>query len=352
MIQAPARPRPTLRSPRPAPRPASIAPWLCAALLAAALTGCGQPAEPVQAAGAAVSPGATQAGSGQAPSSSPSKGTGPLASIAAPGAAGHTVYAARGLACEQCHPCGQRIAGGHAVAWMDAASPGFHAFSANAGLAGCGSCHGAALDGVGGTTTVACAQCHGAAWRTSCTLCHGGTDSQSGAPPRATWGNSADAVRAGAHTAHLGATHGLSAPVACATCHVVPADALAAGHVASGIATVTFSGLASSGVATAPSWSRSGATCSNVYCHGGKYAGNATYAGSALTPSWTGTAATAAACGSCHKAPPSSAAHASVTATTSCGGCHTGYGCTTGNLAACTVKIGRASCRERVYRSV
>ena len=57
---------------------------------------------------------------------------------------------------------------------MDTASAGFHAYSANAGLAGCQGCHGVNLDGVGGSATTSCATCHGATWRTSCLMCHGG----------------------------------------------------------------------------------------------------------------------------------------------------------------------------------
>jgi hypothetical protein len=85
-------------------------------------------------------------------------------------------------------------------------------------------------DGVGGSVSVSCAQCHGATWKTDCTECHGGTDGTTGAPPKATWGNAADTVRIGTHTSHVAATHALGQPVGCAICHPIPTDALSPGH--------------------------------------------------------------------------------------------------------------------------
>ncbi|HSB20657.1 MAG TPA: CxxxxCH/CxxCH domain-containing protein [Anaeromyxobacteraceae bacterium] len=234
---------------------------------------------------------------------------------------GHATY---GTSCESCHPCGTRATGGHAASWTDPASAGFHAYSANQGLAACQGCHGVNLDGVGGAARTACAQCHGAAWRTTCTMCHGGTDSATGAPPKATWGNAADAVRVGAHSSHVGAVHGLSAPVACAACHVTPADALAAGHVGGGTATVTWSGLATSGGA-APAWNRAAGTCGSTYCHGATLGAG----GTNHDPVWTTVNGTQAACGTCHGIPPP----APHTTSTACGGCHTGYSSTAVNAA-------------------
>lgn len=209
----------------------------------------------------------------------------------------------------------QFAGGGHTPAWMDTASPGFHAYSANASIASCQGCHGVNLDGVGGSATTACATCHGATWRTSCTMCHGGADSTSGAPPATTWGNGADAVRVGAHTLHLAGSANAPA-VACASCHAVPADALSPGHADGGTAEVAMTGLAAASNAT-PRWNRATASCATTYCHGG-YSGTYSYqvynwgsgtydtftmayAGSGATPSWTGGPMT---CTSCHAAPP------------------------------------------------
>ncbi|MGZ6123781.1 MAG: CxxxxCH/CxxCH domain c-type cytochrome [Myxococcales bacterium] len=117
----------------------------------------------------------------------------------------------------------------------------------------------------------------------------------SGAPPRTTWGNGADAVRTGAHLRHV-------ALYDCSACHLKPADALAPGHLDGPTATVTFLGLSTQG--TSPSWNRSSATCAATYCHGGTLAG-----GTHRTPVWTVLDGTQRTCDSCHGAPPANAYH-------------------------------------------
>ncbi|HEY6853781.1 MAG TPA: CxxxxCH/CxxCH domain-containing protein [Gemmatimonadales bacterium] len=241
--------------------------------------------------------------------------------------------------CNQCHPAtvdasgavikpslgGKHLdgnvdaVGGHSANWMDTASPGFHAFSANAAIASCTSCHGADL--AGGSAGVACARCHDAnlpvgvtSWKSNCLMCHGGVDDQSGAPPRATWGRESDPLRVGAHTRHRAGR--LTAAFDCGVCHVKPADALAAGHVDEGTAKLTFGGIALSGGAV-PSWNRADGTCSATYCHG-NYSGIYTYqtwdysldqpvlvdvpySGKKAAPPWTGQPMQ---CDSCHGNPP------------------------------------------------
>ena len=261
---------------------------------------------------------------GPAAAAAPKTSAAPRAATTSTGENPHDLYAAKGFTCESCHPCGVRQAGGHGIAWMDKASAGFHAYSANSNLAGCRSCHGTNLDGVGGSTTVSCAQCHGASWKTSCVLCHGGTDNQTGAPPKTIWGYASDAVRVGTHTAHVSATHGLSRTLDCGVCHVKPADALSAGHADGTTANVVFSGLASQGAGTPPAWDRATATCSNTYCHGATLGG-----GGQKTPVWTLADGTQRACTSCHGAPPPPPHSTS----TNCGSCHTGYTSTTVNPA-------------------
>jgi len=155
-------------------------------------------------------------------------------------------------------------------------------------------------------------------------MCHGGTDNATGAPPKATWGNAAETVRIGAHSSHVGAAHGLAVPIACAACHVPPADALAAGHVGGGTATVTWGGIATSGGA-APAWNRTASTCGSTYCHGATLGAG----GTNHDPVWTTVNGTQAACGTCHGIPPP-APHSTSTA---CGGCHTGYSAATVNAA-------------------
>ncbi len=255
-------------------------------------------------------------------------------------------------ACSVCHPAtvdttgaiiptnagGKHLDGiveaiGHSASWMDTASAGFHAYSADSNIAACQACHGPNLDGLGGLTAVGCGQCHDAAlppgvtsWKTNCVMCHGGTDNQSGAPPKAIWGyagdpsrggGTADPVRVGAHSAHVAGRSSdgtaLSAPFDCGVCHVKPADALSAGHLDGTTATVAFSGLASQGVAAGPTWTRAAATCSATYCHGSfKNGANA-------TPIWTQPGPVG--CTSCHGAPPGG----SHVQNPSCGNCHPGY---------------------------
>ncbi|MBI5443728.1 MAG: CxxxxCH/CxxCH domain-containing protein [Deltaproteobacteria bacterium] len=230
----------------------------------------------------------------------------------------HEYYTAQGLACEQCHPCGARP-WAHTASWMDQAATGFHAAAANQGLGACQGCHGANLDGVGGSTTVACAQCHGSAWKADCVFCHGGADNPTGAPPKATWSGVSDPIRTGTHTSHVAAPHGLAQPVGCVACHSVPADAMAPKHIDGGTAEVTLLG-----VGGLPAWDRASATCANTYCHGATLQG-----GTQRTPVWTRNDGSQRTCTSCHGAPPP----APHTSGTSCGSCHPGYSQTAVNVA-------------------
>ncbi|MBL0278525.1 MAG: CxxxxCH/CxxCH domain-containing protein [Anaeromyxobacter sp.] len=171
----------------------------------------------------------------------------------------------------------------------------------------------------------------------TCTSCHGTAAAGNAAPPVSTTG-AATGVRVGAHQRHLTGTSLRAAAIGCADCHTVPT---AMNH-ASGTTSVTWGTLAStSSVVPTPAtidaaWEAT-PTCTN-YCHGGKWAANATYRGVTTAPSWLGTTADVA-CNDCHLAPPTSPAHATVTATTSCANCHPGYTCTSGNLAACSVNL-------------
>ena len=231
-----------------------------------------------------------------------------------------------GADCVTCHDMSKHTTGTvtfapHPATWMNQADPGFHAFSANKGLAACQGCHGQDL--AGGITGVACAQCHDTAlptgvttWKKNCVMCHGGTDNPTGAPPKATWGNSADLVRIGAHSAHVTAS-AISPAFGCALCHVKPVDAFSPGHIDGSTATVAFDGLAVGIGALAPAWDRTSATCSNTYCHGAFRNGNA------AAPDWTKVGQGQGACGTCHGLPPPAAAHPAVGSDlTVCAVCH------------------------------
>lgn len=171
---------------------------------------------------------------------------------------------------------------------------------------GCGSCHGApppshAQDG--------CATCHPAdaphidgttqiGRTTGCDGCHG--TAASPAPPVDLAGNTyTTALGVGAHQAHLVAPSGLRGPIACATCHLVPATVEAAGHLDS---------LAPAEVTASVGWDRATATCATAWCHG------------PARPVWTTTGG--AACGSCHGLPPQTASHDAGMTLTDCATCH------------------------------
>jgi predicted CxxxxCH...CXXCH cytochrome family protein len=170
--------------------------------------------------------------------------------------------------CTQCH----------------AAPPPSHAQS------DCATCHPASAPHIDGTvqigTTAGCDGCHG--------------DATSPAPGRDLAGNTSfTAIGVGAHRAHLDAPSGLRGPIACATCHVVPATLTAIGHLDSELPAEVESSLG---------WERSTQTCTTTACHG------------EARPAWTTRGEVA--CGTCHGIPPASASHAPNMPLSSCASCH------------------------------
>src|SRR5512137_2921413 len=265
-----------------------------------------------------------------------------------PVSSGHPAVTGGLTACATCHPGTVKpdgtidvagglhidgkvdVSGAHPPGWMTPGSGSFHGDAAKAGLGTCQACHGANLDGQGGTATTSCATCHGANWKTNCTMCHGdkpaGPSGRS-SPPRDIRGNTATTeVTVGAHAAHFGASS-IAPAFDCTACHLVPADALSPGHVDAGPAEITWGSLATSGGAQ-PAWNRSSATCSNVYCHGSTLTGAG---GSNTNPVWTQVGSGQAACGSCHAVPPP-APHPQRP-DLACSSCHAGYTATAVNLA-------------------
>ena len=197
-----------------------------------------------------------------------------------------------------------------------------HTTPALADLNACKTCHGA--DFSGGESGVSCTSCHAAMqpagfpdWQTNCTFCHGtrtpgwtdtATSLRLAAPPRGSHGETLTTQPAvGAHAKHLGTGSTVSDGVACAECHVKPADLA---HL-DGVGTVTFGALATQG-GLSPAYAAG--SCSATYCHG-----SAALGGANPTPAWTGTAA----CGDCHGSPPPTAGHAlAVHSAQSCFKCH------------------------------
>lgn len=162
-----------------------------------------------------------------------------------------------------------------------------------------------------------------------CSRCHG--SEKSPAPSVDLLGGSDPAMRGvGAHASHVSASHRLSSPVACASCHVVPEAVDSPGHLdVPWPARVTFGGLAAARGAK-PSLSAEPGTgnpradaplkvsCASVYCHGETLSG-----GAATAPVWNSPDAKWTRCDACHGFPPAQTskgiAHSSSTA---CAHCH------------------------------
>jgi predicted CxxxxCH...CXXCH cytochrome family protein len=171
---------------------------------------------------------------------------------------------------------------------------------------GCTSCHAAPPPSHAQST---CATCHPAAaphidgavqiGRTSgCDGCHGRAGDP--APPFDLAGNEfTTALGVGAHQAHLLGPSRLRGPVACATCHVVPASTTSAGHLDSALPAEVMPALG---------WDRIAGSCGTAWCHG------------TAAPRWT--LAGEASCGSCHGVPPATPSHATATTLASCATCH------------------------------
>ena len=134
----------------------------------------------------------------------------------------------------------------------------------------------------------------------ACSNCHG--DGTSPAPPRNLSGQAdTSLLSVGAHRAHLvqSASSTFHAAILCSSCHLVPEETGAPGHLDDGDnrAELTFGGLATAGGAV-PTMNEDG-SCSNVYCHGSTLGG-----GSLKEPVWTQVDGTQRECGTCHGAPP------------------------------------------------
>jgi predicted CxxxxCH...CXXCH cytochrome family protein len=116
-----------------------------------------------------------------------------------------------------------------------------------------------------------------------CDGCHGYFSVNNNyAPPRDLDGNmETTSIGVGAHQAHLKPA-GLVTPVACETCHVVPAFVQAPGH---------FDDPRPAEVNASVGWDHTSRTCTNA-CHG------------AASPMWTSVSGSPLPCGTCHGNPP------------------------------------------------
>jgi predicted CxxxxCH...CXXCH cytochrome family protein len=175
----------------------------------------------------------------------------------------------------------------HPAGWV---SPTAHGSAAMLNTMNCTTCHGAELEG--GSSGQSCDTCHSDGWRSNCTFCHGGTDNDTGAPPKSVDG--ATAAADGAFPAHASHVTGDShAPITCAACHSTPTEATSPGHMfddTPGAAEVDLSGGLS------PAGTFANLTCSSLYCHGNGQGDNGSVP---LNKSSIG-------CASCHPGPESS----------------------------------------------
>lgn len=132
-----------------------------------------------------------------------------------------------------------------------------------------------------------------------CTACHG-TEGEA-------WPDT------GAHPSHRHPT--LTAPLACESCHRVPADIHDEGHL-DGVVQIVFGGLATARDAS-PEIRREDSSCVSVACHGEGALGSV-----GAVPRWYDTSGLAGRCGACHTVPPPPP----HTTTTTCGAvvCHGG----------------------------
>jgi hypothetical protein len=140
------------------------------------------------------------------------------------------------------------------------ATPTMHGPALEHGAEDCRGCHGQDLTGNGDAPS--CDGCHQAGWRTTCVYCHGGTDNQTGAPPRQLGGDTGGGSFP-PHTAHVETT--LTTTIVCGDCHKLPTDVLSSGHVfdaTPGAAEVDFSHGRDPGAVY------SAGTCSSSKCHG------------------------------------------------------------------------------------
>jgi predicted CxxxxCH...CXXCH cytochrome family protein len=168
------------------------------------------------------------------------------------------------------------------------------------------------LNGLPDTSALGCSTCHGNAGRTGNLP---GTDANLvSSPPVAPPG--APSYATGVHDGHVNptVTSFLMAPIACAECHVVPADSA---HARNPPARKVVFGPISTGGGAIPTWTSTTTGCAATYCHG-----NFTFngvSGAKATPLWTDTAAMT--CTSCHGMPPTGHFTTGTTAS-ACAVCH------------------------------
>lgn len=181
-------------------------------------------------------------------------------------------------------------------------------------------CHGSGRPVWGvNTTRPECFKCHGSTVAAFTTVSAASVAPGFNGEGRDTAGNSAaTSPRVGAHQTHLTAADNISSPIHCGECHITHLTVKDATHLNFTTATITFGSLAKSG-GHLPGVTRTAGviSCSNTYCHAGKWS-----SGSSMTPAWVNTGyipttISVAGCGNCHGFPPAiSTGHPAATAPT------------------------------------
>jgi predicted CxxxxCH...CXXCH cytochrome family protein len=210
----------------------------------------------------------------------------------------------------------------------------------------CEPCHGSDLRG--GNVRANCMTCHTTErGPKACNTCHGVfSDPSRIAPPRDISRNIETSARGvGAHAQHLYESV-IGARTPCSTCHNVPQDIYAPGHMVNDElpAEVMLRGRAALFGAENASYDYETGSCSNTYCHGNfvfyrdsadvinQFAYTADrMVGTSQTVTWTNVGQGEAQCGSCHGLPPEGHISAGITINT-CYTCHQGVVDENGNI--------------------
>ncbi|MDP8287333.1 MAG: hypothetical protein RAP03_11700, partial [Candidatus Electryonea clarkiae] len=216
-----------------------------------------------------------------------------------------------GSSCFDCHNASDHKGAFEGVAVSEHRT---HLQSNNWDLSQCTICHGSDFQGnIFGST---CNNCHSReGGPAACNQCHGSSASDPApndwSPPDNLHGDDDNSqVTVGAHQNHLTAMSGLSSPVACVNCHLVPSTWDDPGHILDDAlpADVIFDSLATNDY-TDPTWSRETATCSSTYCH------------RTTEPVWTEVDGRWRQCNTCHEVQ-LSGSHMGQTEITGCSACH------------------------------
>ncbi len=175
-----------------------------------------------------------------------------------------------GVACADCHENYPHPAG-----FSDENSESFHAKyisqTLNWDILSCRSCHGTDYSGETGFQQTNCLNCHRSTnGPEACNTCHGSQNNA--APPEDLAGNTNTTSQSvGAHQAHLvGTTWSTYKPGDCAKCHIKPASYEDSGHIDdTPHAEIPFGALATMNGELNTTYDFLNASCDNVYCHGG-----------------------------------------------------------------------------------